>query len=93
MHTPHPKSPGLAAGVTEDMVVFSEEPRWADPEPSRGGRPRTRPRLAEDAPRLFHGFAKAADALVRAERNRLPYRESHGAPAAGWSRARLENGT
>ena len=38
-------------GVTGEMVVFTEEPRWAEPEPSRGGRPRTRPRLAEDAPR------------------------------------------
>ena len=38
-------------GVTGDMVVFTEEPRWIEPGPSRGGRPRTRPRPAEDAPR------------------------------------------
>jgi SRSO17 transposase len=40
-----------AVGVTEEMVVFTEEPRWDAPQPSRGGRPQTRPRLAEDAPR------------------------------------------
>jgi SRSO17 transposase len=34
-------------GVTGEMVVFTEEPRWVAPRPSRGGRPRTRPRLAE----------------------------------------------
>jgi SRSO17 transposase len=38
-------------GVTEDMVVFTEEPRWVEPGPSRGGRPRTRPRLSEESPR------------------------------------------
>ena len=38
-------------GVTGDMVVFTEEPRWVEPGPSRGGRPRTRPRPAEDSPR------------------------------------------
>jgi SRSO17 transposase len=39
------------AGVTEDMVVFTERPCWVEPGPSRGGRPRTRPRLAEGSPR------------------------------------------
>ena len=40
------------AGVTPEMVVFTEEPRWDWPEerPIRG-RPRSRPRLAEDNPR------------------------------------------
>jgi SRSO17 transposase len=40
------------AGVTPEMVVFTEEPRWDRPEerPARG-RPRKRPRLAEDSPR------------------------------------------
>jgi SRSO17 transposase len=40
------------AGVTPEMVVFTEEPRWDWPEerPS-GGRPRKRPRLAEGNPR------------------------------------------
>jgi SRSO17 transposase len=40
------------AGVTPEMVVFTEEPRWDWPEerPARG-RARKRPRLAEDNPR------------------------------------------
>jgi SRSO17 transposase len=41
-----------AVGVTEDFVVFTQEPRWEMPSPpgGRGGRPRTRPRLAQDSP-------------------------------------------
>jgi SRSO17 transposase len=40
------------AGVTPEMVVFTEEPRWVWPAgPARRGRPRTRPRLVEDNPR------------------------------------------
>jgi len=40
------------AGVTPEMVVFTEPPRWVWPDrPARRGRPRTRPRLAEDNPR------------------------------------------
>jgi SRSO17 transposase len=49
---------GLAArglfyvvGVTEEMVVFTEEPHWIAPEMRTGGRPRTRSRLAQDSPR------------------------------------------
>ncbi len=38
-------------GVTEDFVVFTEEPRWVRPSPTPQGRPRTRPRLADDNPR------------------------------------------
>jgi len=39
-------------GVTEEFVVFTQQPRWESPQPSGrgGGRPRTRPRLAEDSP-------------------------------------------
>jgi SRSO17 transposase len=54
---------GLAArglsyivGVTDDMVVFTEEPMWERPGPAgrpegSGGRPRKRPRLSEGTPR------------------------------------------
>jgi SRSO17 transposase len=54
---------GLAArglkyivGVTDDMVVFTEEPKWEPPGPAErpegtGGRPRKRPRLVEGSPR------------------------------------------
>src|SRR5262249_39876560 len=41
-------------GVTEDFVVFTGPPRWQEPAARLGrvgGRPRTRPRLAEDSPR------------------------------------------
>jgi len=39
------------AGVTEELVVFADEPRWAVPPWSgRGPRP-TRPRLTDDSPR------------------------------------------
>jgi SRSO17 transposase len=40
-------------GVTEDLVVFTRQPRWDMPKPPGGGagRPRTRPRLAEGNPR------------------------------------------
>ena len=34
-------------GVTGEMVVFTEEPRWQAPGPSGGGRPRARPRLVQ----------------------------------------------
>jgi SRSO17 transposase len=39
------------AGVTSEMVVFTDEPRWVGPEPSTGDRRRSRPRLADDSPR------------------------------------------
>ena len=43
-------------GVTDEMVVFTEEPKWEAPRPAErpegtGGRPRPRPRLAEGADR------------------------------------------
>jgi SRSO17 transposase len=38
-------------GVTEEMVIFTEEPRWIVPSWSGRGRRPTRPRLADDAPR------------------------------------------
>jgi SRSO17 transposase len=48
---------GLAArgltyivGVTADFVVFPEPPAWAPPRPATGGRPQTRPQLADGSP-------------------------------------------
>jgi SRSO17 transposase len=39
-------------GVTDEMVVFTEEPSWEAPGPSRsGGRPRKRSRLKQGLPR------------------------------------------
>ena len=41
-----------AVGVTEDFVVFTQQPRWQRPAPKEGsaGRPQTRLRLAEGCP-------------------------------------------
>ena len=39
------------AGVTSEMVVFTEEPRWAWSGPTSRGRARRKPRLADDSPR------------------------------------------
>jgi SRSO17 transposase len=38
-------------GVTDEMVVFTEPPRWDAPTAATGGRPRKRHRLAEGSPR------------------------------------------
>ena len=40
-----------AVGVTEDMVVFTEEPKWIEPKKPSNGRPQKRPRLAKNSPR------------------------------------------
>jgi DDE superfamily endonuclease len=39
------------AGVTSEMVVGTEEPRWVRPGPSTRGRPPSNPPLADDSPR------------------------------------------
>jgi SRSO17 transposase len=38
-------------GVTDEMVVFEQEPEWVAPGSGRAGRPRSRHRLAEGSPR------------------------------------------
>jgi SRSO17 transposase len=59
------------AGVTSEMVVFTEEPRWELPGPSTGGRPRTKPRLAEASPRPVSLAALAQ----RLPRRKVTWRE------------------
>ncbi len=39
------------AGVTGEMVVFTEEPQWIAPQAATGGGPQKCPRLAEGSPR------------------------------------------
>jgi SRSO17 transposase len=96
---------GLAArglsyivGVTEDFVVFTRQPQWQHPAPAgsagAGGRPRTRPRLAEGSPQPV-----ALSELARAARlRRVTWREGTKGklsgrfawlrvwPAQGWQR-------
>src|SRR4051812_24151215 len=38
-------------GVTDEMLVFTEEPSWDEPKAGTGGRPQKRRRLAEGSPR------------------------------------------
>jgi SRSO17 transposase len=53
------------AGVTPEMVVFTEEPRWDWPEGrSTRGRPQSRPHLAADSPRPV-SLKSLAEALPR----------------------------
>jgi SRSO17 transposase len=52
------------AGVTSEMVVFTEEPRWVAPAQATGGRPRSNPRLADDSPRPV-SLKSLADHLPR----------------------------
>jgi SRSO17 transposase len=96
---------GLAArglkyivGVTDEMVVFTEEPVWEMPGPAEksqgtGGRPRQRPRLAEDSPQPV----RLKDLAARTKLRKVTWREGtkgklsgHFAwlrvwPASGWA--------
>jgi SRSO17 transposase len=82
------------AGVTSESVVFAEEPRWEPPTASPKGRPRTKPRLAEEGPRPV-GLGELARALPR---RKVTWREGTKGglsgkfswvrvwPAQGWQR-------
>jgi SRSO17 transposase len=58
-------------GVTEDFVVFPQPPTWLPPRPATGGRPQTRPQLAEGGrpPVALGELAK------RVRRRRVSWRE------------------
>ena len=67
-----PLRAGLAArglhyvlGATGEMVVFTGEPRWVEPGPSGGGRPRHRHRLDKDGPQPLSLRAVAAQTPLR----------------------------
>jgi SRSO17 transposase len=82
------------AGVTSEMVVFTEEPRWVRPRPSTQGRPRTNPRLAEDSPQPV----RLGELAGRTPRRKVTWREGTKGklsgkfswvrvwPAQGWQR-------
>ena len=53
-------------GVTGDMVVFLDEPRWLEPAPAAGrGRPRRQPRLEKDGPQPLSLREVAAQTSLR----------------------------
>ena len=81
-----PLRAGLAArglcyvlGVTGEMVVFTQEPRWQSPGPSDGGRPRLRYRLEADCPRPLSLRAVAASV----PRRKVTWRAGTKGPMAG----------
>jgi SRSO17 transposase len=65
-------------GVTEQMVVFAEEPRWEWPEAAVRGahRPRSRPRLAKGAPEPV----TLAELAVRTPSRRVTWRNGTKGP-------------
>jgi SRSO17 transposase len=67
-------------GVTDELVVFTEEPRWVAPAAATGGRPRKRHRLAEDSPRPV----SLKELAARAPRRKVTWRE--GTKGAMWGR-------
>jgi SRSO17 transposase len=82
------------AGVTAEMVVFAEKPQWEQPGPSKGGRPRTKARLAEQSPRP----TSLGELAQRLPRRKVTWREGTKGklsgrfswvrvwPAQGWER-------
>src|SRR4051812_19061342 len=83
-------------GVSDDMVVFAEEPTWeppgpADRPPGTGGRARARPRLAEGSPRPV----SLRDLAARTPRRKVTWREGTRGPMWGrfaWLRVRPAGG-
>jgi SRSO17 transposase len=82
------------AGVKAEMVVFTDEPRWVQPQPSTRGRPQTNPRLAEEGPRPV----RLGELAGRWPRRKVTWREGTKGklsgkfswvrvwPAQGWQR-------
>jgi SRSO17 transposase len=66
-------------GVTDEMVVFTEEPTWAEPKAATGGRPRKRYRLAEGSPRPV----SLKDLAARTPRRKVTWREGTKGPMWG----------
>ena len=66
-------------GVTEDMVVFTAEPRWFVPPWSGRGRRPTRPRLTEDSPRPV----SLKDLAARTPLRKVTWREGTKGKLAG----------
>jgi SRSO17 transposase len=58
-------------GVTGDLVVFPERPTWVAPQPATGGRPQTRPQLADGSPPPV----ALSELAQRLKRRRVTWRE------------------
>ena len=81
-----PLRAGLAArglhyvlGVTGEMVVFLEKPRWQAPGPSRGGRPRRHHRLETGSPRP----SSLREVAARTPLRKVTWREGTKGPMKG----------
>jgi SRSO17 transposase len=73
-------------GVTEEMVAFTEEPRWVGPKASTGGRPQRRRRLTDDSPQPI----SLKELAGRTPRHKVTWREGTKGPMWGrfaWLRA------
>jgi SRSO17 transposase len=66
-------------GVTDEMVVFTEAPRWVAPSAATGGRPRKRHRLAEGSPRPV----SLKELAARTSRQKVTWREGTKGPMPG----------
>jgi SRSO17 transposase len=66
-------------GVTDEMVVFAEEPTWDEPKAGTGGRPRRRHRLAEGSPRPV----SLEELAARTPRHKVTWREGTKGPMWG----------
>jgi SRSO17 transposase len=77
-------------GVTGDFVVFTAEPRWQAPQPSGrgGGRPRTRPRLAEGSPQPI----ALSELAKQVKWRRVTWREGTKGKLSGLAGPRLADG-
>jgi SRSO17 transposase len=66
-------------GVTDEMVVFAEEPKWEGPGVGTGGRPQKRRRLADGSPRPV----SLKDLAARTPRREVTWREGTRGPMWG----------
>ena len=66
-------------GVTDEMVVFTEPPRWIEPKAATGGRPQKRHRLAEGSPRPV----SLKELAERTPRRKVIWREGTKGPMSG----------
>jgi SRSO17 transposase len=66
-------------GVTDEMVVFTEEPKWEEPRAGTGGRPQKRRRLAAGSPRPV----SLEELAARTPRRKVTWREGTKGPMWG----------